>query len=122
MAEGVKPSFSIRHPLFASPMPTFQCRRCSACCRQPGFVYLTPADTERLAACLRMDVYQLTESYCLLLDRRHLVLQKNPDESCLFLELGGCSVYEGRPSQCRDFPSNWKTKRSMDYCEGLRNL
>lgn len=102
-------------------MPHFQCQRCSACCRQPGFVYLKEGDAERLAAYLQMDIYQFTGTKCLLLERKHLVLKKHPDETCLFLGVNGCEVYEARPEQCRDFPLNWKTKRSLDYCEGLRH-
>jgi len=67
-----------------------------------------------------MDVYKFTETYCLLLDRRHLALKKQTDESCLFLGKEGCSVYESRPAQCRDFPLQWKTERSFGYCEGLK--
>jgi hypothetical protein len=101
-------------------MIDFQCQRCGACCKQPGFVYLKEGDAERLAAHLGMDIYQFTETYCLLMDRQHLALKKHPDETCLFLGAEGCTVYEARPRQCRDFPHGWKTERSLDYCEGLR--
>jgi Fe-S-cluster containining protein len=75
---------------------------------------------ERLAAHLKRDVYSFTEAHTLLLDRRHLALKKNPDETCLFLGPEGCSVYEVRPAQCREFPLNWKTEKSLNYCEGLK--
>ena len=101
-------------------MGTFHCQRCGACCRQPGFVYLRDEDVVRLAAHLQMGAYQFTESYCLLLDRRHLALKKNADETCLFLGPKGCSLYEARPEQCRDYPLKWKTERSPGYCEGLK--
>ena len=101
-------------------MNSFQCQRCGACCRQPGFVYLTEEDAERLAAHLAMDAYLFTETYCLLMDRRHLALKKHSDETCLFLRGRDCSVYEARPAQCRDFPLNWKTEKSLSYCEGLK--
>ncbi len=101
------------------PVPFFQCRRCGACCKQPGFVYLKEGDAERLAAHFKMDIYQFTETYGLLMDRQHLALKKHLDETCLFFEAGGCAVYEARPAQCRDFPLSWKTERSLSYCEGL---
>jgi len=100
-------------------MNSFQCSRCSVCCRQPGFVYLQSKDVDRLAGFLKMDPYDFTEQYGLLRDRMHLVLKKNPDETCLFLGEQGCAVYEARPQQCRDFPMQWKTERSLDYCQGL---
>jgi Fe-S-cluster containining protein len=101
-------------------MTPFKCQRCSACCRQPGFVYLKGKDAERLAVHLGMDIYQFTEKYCLLMDRQHLALKKNSDETCLFLGGSGCLIYEARPAQCREFPMNWKTERSLNYCEGLK--
>ena len=101
-------------------MKNFQCQRCSACCRQPGFVYLKEDDAARLAARLKMDIYQFTETHCLLLNRKHLALKKHLDETCLFLKKDGCAVYEARPAQCRDFPENWKTERSLSYCAGLK--
>jgi uncharacterized protein len=101
-------------------MQNFQCQCCSACCRQPGFVYLKEGDAERLAGHLAMDIYSFTERHCFLMDRKHLVLKKFPDETCLFLEARGCSVYEARPAQCREFPFNWRTERSLNYCEGLK--
>lgn len=100
-------------------MKSFICRRCGACCRQPGFVYLHEEDVERLAGYLSMDVYDFTDRYCLLTDRIHLSLKKKSDETCLFLESKGCSVYSARPQQCRDFPIKWKTEKSLSYCEGL---
>lgn len=104
----------------SSLMPAFQCRRCNACCYQPGFVYLKEGDAERLAAHFGIDVYQFTGMQCLLLERKHLVLRKHPDERCIFLGDNGCTVYDARPAQCRDFPLGWKTEKSSDYCKGMR--
>ena len=101
-------------------MKNFQCRQCGSCCRQAGFVYLRAGDAERLAKSLGMDVYAFTEAHCLLLDRQHLALKKNPDEICLFLTRAGCEVYDARPAQCRDFPLSWKTEKSLDYCKGMK--
>ncbi|MDD5225809.1 MAG: YkgJ family cysteine cluster protein [Candidatus Omnitrophica bacterium] len=101
-------------------MNLFQCRQCGACCRQPGFVYLKEGDAARLATHLGMDIYQFTETHCLLMDRQHLALKKHADETCLFLREESCSVYEARPAQCREFPLGWKTERSLNYCKGLK--
>lgn len=40
---------------------TFQCRRCGACCRVPGYVALEPGEPEAIAAFLGLDVYAFKE-------------------------------------------------------------
>ena len=100
----------------------FECQRCNLCCRQPGFVYVSPEETEEIARTLNIDIYEFINQFCELFDRRKLVLKKYEDESCIFLKENGCSVYSVRPQQCRDFPVKWRTTRSFNYCEGLKAL
>ena len=100
----------------------FQCKRCNACCRQPGFVYLKTGEAERVAAFLGLSVYDFTDRYCDVLERRELVLKKHADEACVFLNEQGCQIHDVKPQQCRDFPAKWRTPRSFDYCEGLKAL
>lgn len=100
----------------------FSCQRCNLCCRQPGYVYLGEEEAERIAAFLQINVYQFTAEYCEVLERRHLVLKKHADESCVFLNAQGCQVHAVKPQQCRDFPVRWRTPRSLEYCEGLKKL
>lgn len=97
-------------------MSELECGSCHECCKQPGFVYLTEDDTDRLAKSLSVDIYTFTNWYCELQDRERLVLKKFEDESCVFLT-SGCSVYQSRPQQCRDFPGRWRTPRSETYCK-----
>jgi Fe-S-cluster containining protein len=69
---------------------------------QYGFVYLTYADRKRMAAELKLTVRQFTEKHC---DREDgWVYLKNPDQDCEFLDGKRCTVYEGRPTQCRTWP------------------
>lgn len=100
----------------------FQCRRCNLCCQQPGCVNITVEESENIAQFLNVDPYVFVNEYCEVYDRRKLVLKKNEDESCVFLTPEGCSIYEARPGQCRDFPVKWRTLRSFEYCEGLKEL
>ena len=105
----------------------FKCRRCNACCEQPGYVYLKAGEAEAIAGVLGMELYAFTEQLTELIDRRRLVLKKkagdvaNP-EACIFLTSDGCSIYPVRPAQCQDFPRGWRTERSLDYCAGLKEL
>lgn len=101
-------------------MNDFHCARCGSCCRQPGYVYLEKGEAERLAQALGLGLYDFTERYCEVLEKRHLVLRKHEDERCVFLNSKGCQVYQERPKQCRDFPKIWNTVRSREYCAGLK--
>ncbi len=103
-------------------LTAFECRRCNACCRQPGFVYLEEGEAERLARFLNQDVYEFTDRFCEIRDRKRLVLKKLPDEACIFLTPEGCAVHPEKPGQCRDFPVKWRTPASLQYCEGLKTL
>jgi len=103
-------------------LTNFSCRRCNQCCVQPGFVYLKEGEADRLAAYLDMDVYVFTDQYAEVLDRRQLVLKKKHKEECVFLSEDGCLVHQVKPSQCREFPFSWRTPRSYEYCEGLKEL
>ncbi|HNV86234.1 MAG TPA: YkgJ family cysteine cluster protein [Candidatus Omnitrophota bacterium] len=98
---------------------TFKCRRCLRCCEQPGFVYIREEEAERIAGFLGIEVPVFVNQYCDLWERRALVLKKKEDEKCFFLGDEGCLIYDARPDQCRDFPSKWKTERSLEYCDGM---
>lgn len=100
----------------------FECRRCNECCRRPGYVYLKEGEAERIASYLKMPLYDFTDEYCDVIDRRRLVLKKLPNEVCIFLEANGCRIHDVKPEQCRDFPYRWHTPASWDYCAGLRGL
>ncbi|MFZ5801956.1 MAG: YkgJ family cysteine cluster protein [Candidatus Omnitrophota bacterium] len=98
----------------------FQCRQCGECCRQAGFVYLRPGEAETVADYLQIDLYAFTDRYCEVLDRQKLVLKKLPDETCVFYRQRECAIHPAKPKQCRDFPHQWDTPRSRDYCEGIK--
>lgn len=100
----------------------FRCRRCNECCKKPGFVYLKEEEVSAIAAFLNLPDFDFVNQYCELQDRRRLVLKKNGDESCIFLDARGCRIHEAKPQQCLDFPLKWRTPASFDYCEGLKNI
>ncbi len=100
----------------------FECRRCNECCRKPGYVYLKEGEAERIAKYLKLPLYDFTDQYCEVIDRRRLVLKKSENEICVMLENEGCKVHPVKPDQCREFPYRWHTPASWDYCVGLRGL
>jgi uncharacterized protein len=105
----------------------FQCQGTGKCCMSHGtfgYVYLTLEDRKRLAAFLEMRASSFTRKHCEQTDGLwHL---KDPDKEHFFLKGKKCSVYEGRPLQCRTWPFwpeniNSKTWNSelISFCAGV---
>ncbi len=82
----------------------FACvKGCTNCCRQHGFVYLSPADLLRAASFLRLTPEQFESRY-VYRTRHRLRLRKPRRSQCPFLEHGGCAIHPAKPTQCRVFP------------------
>jgi Fe-S-cluster containining protein len=67
-----------------------------------GNVWLTLADRQRLAGTLGLPTATFTRRYCERVDDQWRIRDTGPD--CTFLKDSSCSVYEGRPTQCRTWP------------------
>jgi Fe-S-cluster containining protein len=87
----------------------FTCTQCGNCCGgAPGFVYISTAEIDVLAARLGLDRAAFARRYIREVWRSgmacfSLVEKKNHD--CVFFVRGkGCSVYADRPQQCRTWP------------------
>lgn len=107
----------------------FECQGSGKCCTSHGefgFVFLTREDRSRMAKHLKISTTAFTKKYC---DQTngiwHLKEDKNnPD--CMFLHKKRCSVYEGRPNQCRTWPfwpevmnaKAWKAEVAS-FCPGV---
>lgn len=106
----------------------FQCQGSGQCCvsrGEFGFVYLTLEDRKRMAKVLKLSTASFTRQYCQKTDGvYHLKDGQGPD--CIFLKDKRCSVYEGRPVQCRTWPfwpevmnaKTWK-KEVAKFCPGV---
>jgi Fe-S-cluster containining protein len=115
---------------FYTPGLCFTCTQCSACCRyDPGYVFLSKKDVEILASEIRMDYNMVITVYCRWIPQgggvERLSLKEKSNYDCIFWK-DGCSVYKGRPLQCRNFPfwesllfshEAWKT--AADSCPGM---
>ena len=105
----------------------FVCRPgCSACCEQPGEVYLAPGDAPRLARFLGIPLSEFYKRYCAPEDDQGPRLTIPDEGECWFLEEGRCAVHAAKPLQCRTFPfwpENVRTKsawkRISRYCPGI---
>lgn len=104
----------------------FACQGSGKCCVSRddyGYVYLTREDRRRLAETLGLPTRRFTLEYCAKTEGLfHLA---NGAGACMFLEDNQCSVYEGRPTQCRTWPfwpENMKAKAwtaIARYCPGV---
>jgi Fe-S-cluster containining protein len=87
-------------------------------------VYLTLEDRRRMARELRISTLSFTRRYCTKTDGWfHL---KHPEKDCAFLDGKRCTVYAGRPTQCRTWPfwpENLKpkawTREVVAFCPGV---
>lgn len=104
----------------------FECQPgCTECCRQKGFVYLTEPDILRVAAYLGMTVKAFERKY-VYRTRNRARLRVPAESNCHFLEGGGCSIHEAKPTQCRIFPfwpelveSRREWRKTARYCPGM---
>lgn len=107
----------------------FECVQCNGCCGGfPGYVWLTRADAFRLAEALKLEPQAFYDEYCFREDGR-FSLKEDEDYNCILLrDDGGCSQYEARPHQCREFPfwsDNLRSRaawnRAAKDCPGMNN-
>lgn len=86
---------------------TFECQRCSRCCRkEPGIVMLTVEDFEKARKNLNMGVEEFIKECCKEVYKDGLVfvgLKEKKNYDCIFWS-NGCLIYEDRPLQCKTFP------------------
>lgn len=100
----------------------FQCQRCGACCRVPGYVALQPDEPEKIAAFLGLDTLEFTERYTqLTFNRSTLSLTESADGACVFLEPDNtCRIQAVKPGQCLGFPSQWTSSQIEACCPALK--
>jgi len=88
----------------------YDCSKCIAfCCSIYERVEVTDFDIKRLAAHFGISVEEATRKHTTVMDgSRILKRTKDPlfGKSCKFLhpETRGCTIYEGRPKTCREYP------------------
>lgn len=79
------------------------CQTCANCCRQ-STVRLTERDIERLIKALRLKKSRVIDEYTLPSEEEGIILKRDDENGCVFLNGTECLIYEDRPDICRDYP------------------
>jgi Fe-S-cluster containining protein len=106
----------------------FECQGSGKCCVSHGdygHVFMTAEDRKRMAKVLGLKTAAFTKKYCEIKDGIWK-LKDHESGDCLFLRDKRCSVYEGRPTQCRTWPfwpevleaKTWTTEVAA-FCPGV---
>ncbi len=82
----------------------FQCTRCGFCCHGETTVSLSLFDQQRMVEAIGKDVTEVKEKYWRVTG--NIVQMKVVNGHCIFYDekIKGCSVHEGRPERCREWP------------------
>ncbi len=99
-----RPGFPIDELIHQFHLQVFEvtdCLTCARCCRVLG-PRLTDRDVARLSGFLRMKPSVFTETYLKIDEDNDYIFRAMP---CPFIgDDNYCSVYQQRPSACRDYP------------------
>lgn len=101
----------------------FECTQCGACCSgEPGYVWVEPEEIASMAGELDMGVAEFEQQYIRQVgNSKSLTEYDNGDCILLDPETRKCTVYGGRPIQCRTWPfwdSNLEKKKDWkETCE-----
>jgi Fe-S-cluster containining protein len=101
----------------------YQCQRCTACCRWPGFVKIGDAEITALAGYLQVSEHEFIQNYTRLRPQRDgLALNDKENGECIFLEGNDCAVQAVKPVQCTGFPNTWSFPGWRESCEAMPTL
>lgn len=89
------------HTAHEEAFEQIDCLTCSNCCKTTSPIFYQK-DIERVAKRLRMKPFEFIEKYLKVDEDNDYVLKQAP---CPFLGTDNyCSVYEDRPTACREYP------------------
>lgn len=99
---------------------SYECQRCTACCRWPGQVRLTDDEIGQLAAHLGLSGDEFIQQYMRLTRDRHgVALMEKGNGECIFLRDRDCTIQSVKPRQCRDFPNSWNFPGFEKECRAI---
>jgi len=100
------------------PRVWWECERCAACCRWPGFVRVSEGEIAAIASYVGIGEMEFIQHHTRLRpDRQGLALLDQADGSCIYLEKGECKIQAVKPGQCRGFPNTWNFPGWREICQ-----
>ncbi|MBO7121940.1 MAG: YkgJ family cysteine cluster protein [Treponema sp.] len=112
---------------------SFECQRCSDCCRlSPGVVYLSKNDLTRLSEWFKISQVDFIKNYCRWVqyygNKEALALLEKKNYDCVLWDQGGCQAYGARPVQCSTYPFwSWILQSEQSWneegasCKGINS-
>lgn len=98
----------------------YECQRCTACCRWPGFVKVTASEIAAIAQHLGVEEGDFIQRFTRLRPQRDgLALIDKPNGECAFLDGRDCTLQAVKPGQCRGFPNTWNFPGWRETCEAV---
>ena len=110
---------------------TFSCQpNCQYCCAvEPGYVFLSQYDLDRLTLFTQTSLHEFITLYCVRVPMggaSYISLKEKKNHDCIFLTSTGCGVYTHRPVQCATYPF-WSTvleskktwEDEKEWCPGI---
>ena len=79
------------------------CTKCANCCRVTE-IEITERDIEKLCKFLGVSHEEFLRDYTMRAKLDNELILKRDANGCVFLKGNLCSVYEGRPDNCANFP------------------
>ena len=103
---------------FVSTRIFYQCQRCTACCRWPGFVRIGQHEIPRIAAHLGLSEDDFIQNHTRLTPlRNNLALLDRLNGECAMLDLNDCRIQAVKPEQCSGFPNTWNYPGWQEICK-----
>jgi len=88
-------------------LANFACQGCGACCKRPGYVYVSDGEALAIATALKLSMDNFKTDY-IFRDETGLQMIATPEyhPACFLKNDNSCAIYSTRPVGCRTFP-NW---------------
>ena len=94
----------------------FECQQCGNCCAGPdeGVIWISKSEIEKLAEHLGQTIAEVRKKHLKRYGFRYSIKENPLSKDCVFLTSRGCTIYNARPAQCRNWPFWESNLKSLD--------